>query len=266
MPSSGEVELKVDEDGKMGDEGEKKDEEDQTPPATLKQLYVFTSANDKLLLLFAALCATGSGIAMPMMLIAFGDAFEQLGVSETLPGQNVLGDKMDEMLLTFAYIAVGIAAGKFFYVGIVSYVCSSQVLSYKVEFLKAVLRQEVAWYDASSPEALSTKFGDNIVKIQSGLSAQTFVFFEGFGYGFGSLIMAFVYDWRVAGITMLTIPLLAGPAYVAMDIVTNGSAVIKKAYETAGGVATEALFSMKTVMSLGIEKQIEEKYKNALGG
>ncbi|MGB1605984.1 MAG: ABC transporter transmembrane domain-containing protein, partial [Promethearchaeia archaeon] len=42
--------------------------------------------------------------------------------------------------------------------------------------------------------------------------------------------------------------------------------MITKAYGQAGGVATEALFAVRTVVSLGIEDQFEKRYNSSLGG
>lgn len=44
------------------------------------------------------------GAAMPLMLLAFGDAFDQLGLSATLPGARNTGSSVTKMLLTFIYI------------------------------------------------------------------------------------------------------------------------------------------------------------------
>ena len=44
----------------------------------------------------------------------------------------------------------------------------------------------------------------------------------------------------------------------------NGEALRGKAYERAGGLATECLFSMRTITSLGVESLFEERYKAAL--
>ena len=45
-----------------------------------------------------------AGAAMPLMLLAFGDAFDQLGLSATLSGARNTGSSVTKMLLTFIYI------------------------------------------------------------------------------------------------------------------------------------------------------------------
>jgi ABC-type multidrug transport system fused ATPase/permease subunit len=251
------------EQGPTIDEG---GDEEKGPVATWGELYKFASSFERLLLFFAALAAVGAGASVPMMIIAMGNAFDQLGSSETLPGQSVLGDNMNSMLRNFAWVALGMGGGKLIYISIGQYVCASQVLKYRLEFLRAVLRQDVAWYDSSKPEELTTKFESSMVKVQKGLSSQAMMFWEGLGYGMGSLIMGFVYQPVVSGITLAAVPLLIGPAGVIMHIVEKGGEIVTKAYGQAGGIATEALFSMRTVVSLGIEDQFQKRYSDALAG
>jgi len=110
-------------------------EKEPAPPVvSFSQLYQFTSALEKLFLFIGMLCALGCGAALPTLLIAFGDAFDQLGVAETLPEESVMGTEMTKMLLTFVWIGVGIGTGKFVYISCVDYVCSSQMLKYKTSF------------------------------------------------------------------------------------------------------------------------------------
>ena len=137
---------------------------------------------------------------------------------------------------------------------------------YKREYLRAILRQDVAWYDTSNPEELSTVFAEAMVKVQKGLKA-TMPMCEGLGYGFGSLVVCFVPSIgnpEVAGITFATVPLLIVPALLMMNVMENGGKVVDKAYAQAGGIATECLFSMRTVASLGVEEKFASRYQKSL--
>ena len=46
--------------------------------------------------------------------------------------------------------------------------------------------------------------------------------------------------------------------------VENGSKLVDKAYAQAGGIATECLFSMRTITSLGVEHTFEGRYSSSL--
>jgi len=51
-----------------------------------------------------------------------------------------------------------------------------------------------------------------------------------------------------------------------MYFVENGSKLVGNAYASAGGIATECLFSMRTITSLGIEREYEKRYASSLHG
>ena len=148
---------------------EDEEEKEKVPPASIGELYQFTSGFEKFLLVIAALASTGSGVSNPLMLVAFNSAFDSMGepfscllqspakvfppdtalfigVSETVEGAKAMTSMMHDTIMAFVYIAIAIFLTRFIYTWSVEYVCQSQVLKFKQEYLKAVLRQDVAWY------------------------------------------------------------------------------------------------------------------------
>ena len=243
-----------------------KDKPPPTPQATFGQLYQFTSTFEKMLLVIATICGTGAGVAQPMMLIAFNTLFTQLGSSSVVSGTLVSADKMIELLLIMTYIGAALFVCDFVAISSVNYVAASQMQKYKQAYLKAVLRQDVGWYDVSNPEELSTTFAEAMVKVQKGLKAQNMICI-GLGMGLGSLVMAFLPSMgnpEVAGVTMATVPLLMVAGAVMMFFVGNGEKLREKSYARAGGIAAESLFSMRTITSLGIEEHFGGRYRAAL--
>ena len=248
------------------DDGGKEEKAKKEPKATFGELYQFTSTNERILLLVALFMATGAGVAQPMMLIAFSDLFTQLGTTSVLDGAMVGTESMMSMLMILIYIGIALFVCDSIAISSVNYVCASQMLKYKQAYLKAVLRQDVAWYDVSKPEELSTAFAEAMVKVQKGLKAQNMICI-GMGMGFGSVVIAFyptLGQPAVAGVTLLTVPLLMIAASVMMYFVESGEKLRSKAYGQAGGIATECLFSMRTITALGIEKKFEQRYTSAL--
>ena len=246
-----------------------KDKAKKEPPAPMAsygQLYQFTSPTEKLLLFIAFLCGTGAGAAQPMMLIAFNTLFTQLGTSSVVSGSMVSSEKMLDLLMIMVYIGSAVFFCDFVAIACVNYVTASQMQAYKRAYLKAVLRQDVGWYDVSNPEELSTTFAEAMVKVQKGLKAQNMICI-GLGMGMGSLVLAFLPSLgnpEVSGVTLLTVPLLMVAGGAMMYFVGNGEKLREEAYARAGGIAAESLFSMRTITSLGIEKLFAERYRTAL--
>ena len=241
---------------------------EKAPPeqATFGQLYQYASVQERTLLAIATVAGTGAGVAQPMMLIAFNTLFTQLGSSSVVSGTLVSTEKMIELLLIMGYLGVAVFACDFVGISITNYVAASMMQKYKQAYLKAVLRQDVGWYDVSNPEELSTTFAEAMVKVQKGFKAQ-FMICIGLGMGFGSLVLAFLPSMgnaEVAGVTLATVPLLIVAGGVMMFFVGNGEKLREKSYSKAGGIAAESLFSMRTVSSLGIEELFGERYRAAL--
>ena len=243
----------------------KKEKPTPEPTATLSEFFQYISACEALLLALAIVCATGTGVAQPLMLLAFGELFQGLGAGSVISGAVVSDDKMNTVLLILIYIGVGMFICQAIAVIIID-ITARQMLKYRRAYLKAVLRQDVAWYDISNPEELSTQFAEAMVKIQKAFKAQTMLF-VGIGYGGGGFILAFVPQLgnpEVAGVTLLSVPILICSAVAMMYLVEHGSKMITKAYGVAGGIATECLFSMRTIVSFGIEPAFEKRYNGAL--
>lgn len=248
-----------------GVEKDKAEKEPPQPSASLAEFFQYFSMSERLLVAISFICSAVAGAAQPAMLLAFSSLFDQLGAS----GQanlTISNSTMLYMLSTMLIIGTVIAIGQWISVWIIYTVTAQQMFQYKAAYLKAVLRQDVSWYDTSHPEELSTRFAEAMVKVQKGFKSLPMIFM-GLGYGFGGMVFAFLPQYghpAVAGVTVATVPLLVLAGSGMMYFVENAGKLVTKAYGNAGGVATECLFSMRTITSLGIEKQYSERYTSSL--
>ena len=241
--------------------------EEELAIVSVRELYQFASWKEISMLVLACITAAAGGVSMPMLLIGFLNLFESLGAAVLVPGAIITNSEMIKVLTTLLWVAFGLGTARLISVPAIEYCSSSVVLKYKQAYLKAVLRQDVAWYDTTNPEELSTKFAEAIEVVRKGLKYQTMIF-EGLGYGLGALVLALlpsIGQPAVCGITLGTVPFLVIPISVLMYIGQNSAKMYAKAYARAGGIATESLLSMRTVVSLGIESNFINRYKAALG-
>ena len=219
----------------------KKEKPPPEPAVSLAELFQYATPIELVMLAFGCLMLTGIGVCYPLMLLPFREIFGLLGASGIIPGAKIPMEAMLRVLLTLVFIGCGIFV--FHMIGTVclELVAASQMLKYKRSYLKAVLRQDVGWYDISNPEELSTQFAEAMVKIQKGLKSIA-VLFMGLGYGFGGGILAFlpsVGNWEISLVTLGTVPILVIAASIMMYVVGNGAKLVAAAYGQAGGVATE---------------------------
>ena len=133
--------------------------------------------------------AVGVGAAQPAMLLAFRSLFSQLGSTSVVSGALISNERMNDLLFILGGIGCFLFVADFIAVSGVTYITASTMVQYKRAYLKAVLRQDVGWYDVSHPEELTTQFAGAMVKVQKGFKSLPMCFM-GLGYGFGGLIIA----------------------------------------------------------------------------
>ena len=139
------------------EEVEKKKEKPPPEPAvSLAELLQYATITELFMLAIGSVAMVGVGLGTPLMLLPLREIFGLLGASAIIPGAKIPMEAMLRVLLTLVFIGVGIFV--FHLIGIIciELAAASQMLKYKREYLKAVLRQDVGWYDVSNPEELST--------------------------------------------------------------------------------------------------------------
>eukprot|EP01071_Lankesteria_metandrocarpae_P010951 Lankesteria_metandrocarpae@DN5386_c0_g2_i1.p1 len=148
----------------------------------------------------------------------------------------------------------------------VEWAAERQLLAIRDEYLLAVMRQEMGWFDLNDAGTLSARLNENCIQIRDGIGVkfgQLFLFFSMFVGGF---TLGFVRGWQLAIVMTATLPLLAVSGYFMMLMLTTAGESARKAYGEAGAVAEENLSNMRTVAAFGAEKKSLSRYCTALDG
>ncbi|CAD5117623.1 DgyrCDS6378 [Dimorphilus gyrociliatus] len=139
-----------------------------------------------------------------------------------------------------------------------------QVRRIRTLFLKAVLRQEVGWYDQLGVGELNTRMSDDMYKIIDGIGDKFATFIQMFSCFIVSFVTGFVTGWKLSLVMLAIVPALIGAALVASKLNASLTAKELKAYAKAGKVAEEVLGSIRTVAAFGGEKKESIRYTNNL--
>jgi ATP-binding cassette subfamily B (MDR/TAP) protein 1 len=143
-----------------------------------------------------------------------------------------------------------------------------QVSKWKKGYIRGILRQEVGWYDVNKPQELSTRMGESLVLIEKGLGAGTIgLLFLGVSQLITGLAIGFYFAWDLAAITTAAALITFAPASVySMSALDKKTKMLGDAYGEAGGVASETLSGLRTVVSLGLEPTSLTRYERCLRG
>ena len=140
-----------------------------------------------------------------------------------------------------------------------------QVARWKKAYLKAVLRQEVGWYDVSKPQELAAQMAEAIVHIEKVLGAGCWNSVMTLGMMAGGIVLALVYAWDI-GLIALAVALgtLVPASVVLFNEVGERTEKLGAAYAGAGGHATQVFSAVRTVAALGMEPACVAEYDRHL--
>eukprot|EP00310_Coccolithus_braarudii_P002950 CAMPEP_0183360846 /NCGR_PEP_ID=MMETSP0164_2-20130417/56109_1 /TAXON_ID=221442 /ORGANISM="Coccolithus pelagicus ssp braarudi, Strain PLY182g" /LENGTH=388 /DNA_ID=CAMNT_0025535287 /DNA_START=31 /DNA_END=1193 /DNA_ORIENTATION=+ len=233
----------------------------QDPQVSIGELYGMASSADLALLLIGVLASSGCGALLPIILVVFTSSIDAVG--NTSSGALDL-DEMIWQSLLLIIIGVALWVGTSIYMAATDIAKVRMMARYKKEYVRAIIHQEIGWFDEQNPAQLAPGIGQMMTIIEDGISNKSMQLFENAGTGIGCFIVAFYYNPYVALVVLGTFPLVAGAGALLQYVQVTSAQKITEAYSDSGGRANEALSSMRTVASFGLEGRTAELYQVGL--
>ncbi|KAK2184056.1 hypothetical protein NP493_285g02000 [Ridgeia piscesae] len=173
----------------------------------------------------------------------------------------------DEMKL-YTYWYVGMAGGvmifAFCQVSLWAVAAERQVRRIRIHFLRAVLRQDIGWYDRLGSGELNTRLSDDMHKIVDGIGEKFSSAIELFACFILAFIQGFFIGWKLSLVMLVIVPVLITAALITSSVSTKLTNEELKSYAKAGKVAEEVIGSIRTVAAFGGETKEAERYNNNL--
>ena len=241
----------------------------EPPQASLGELLSFADAKDGLLMSGGMLMVVVSAANQPAQLIIFGRILDSFNQSSDVAA-----------LVKFCallYVLVGVQqfVTQFGQTASLAASAARQAGRWRAAHLRALLRQEVGWFDGQEQGQLATSVMEAGLAIEDGLGEKLGLaaqFVLSFVFGFA---VALYYCWPLALALAAVVPAIFGTiGVIAKAIGVKGGggggpgnmpesgedadAPGGAAYARAGSVAIEALSAPRTVASLGnVRERIE---------
>ncbi|XP_076912018.1 ABC transporter B family member 15-like [Bidens hawaiensis] len=234
---------------------------------SFRSIFMHADRVDMVLMTLGVLGAVGDGIAMPTMLLITSTIMNNIGDSNSF-SMDVFTDKINENAVNLCYMAIGIWVACFLEGYCWARTAERQASRLRSTYLKAVLRQEVAYFDlnvTSTAEIITSVSSDSLV-IQEVISEKVPMFLMNMSIFGGAYIVAFILLWRLAIVGLPFIIILVIPGLIYGRVLMNLSRKIRQEYNKAGTVAEQAISSVRTVYSFVGESKTLSEYSAALEG
>ncbi|KAL4715421.1 hypothetical protein ACJJTC_015324, partial [Scirpophaga incertulas] len=210
----------------------------------------------------ASVCSLVSGFAMPLLAVILGDFI------------NVFVDPNTEAALSevrrFAliFVCIGVFSGITNFITVFFYGVAGEYLTARLRKLmfEKLLQFEVAFYDDKehSTGALCARLSGEAASVQGATGQRIGTVLQAVGtFGF-ALVLALVYEWRVGLVALAFAPMMAAVLYKEGRLVSADSFGTAKTMEASSKIAVEAVSNVRTVASLGRERQFLEEYSSQL--
>jgi len=210
-------------------------------------LFRFADSLDVFLYVVSFIGAAIHGAALPAFALIFGQLIDSLNN----PDPAALSSRIDEISVWFVYIGLGALVFAFLEVGMATIAAERQAARIRETYMRALLRQEMAYYDQHDPGEVASRLTEDTILIVNGVGeklANAIQFLSSFLIG---LAVGFSQGWDLTLVVVAFVPLLALP----MVILKTAKEVLEKlngdAFARASAAASEAISNIRTVMAFG---------------
>ncbi|KAI3516153.1 hypothetical protein L1887_15064 [Cichorium endivia] len=227
-------------------------------------MFYYADRIDKLLLFFGTLGSIGDGLMSPLTMVILSGVIDEYGTG----GVFISNDIVDKYALKLLILAIGIATSAFIEGICWTRTAERQTSRLRMEYLKSVLRQEVGFFDtqvgSSTNFEVITAISGDAQLIQDVMAEKIPNCLTHLSALVSNIIVAFILSWRLA-VSSLPFALMFVVPVLGIGVLLKGLGMkMQGAYNTGGGVAEQAISSIRTVYSYVGEQQTIHTFSNAL--
>ncbi|KAM0748705.1 P-loop containing nucleoside triphosphate hydrolase protein [Meredithblackwellia eburnea MCA 4105] len=249
---------------------------DKRSTVSLPKLFRFATPLEIFFNISGLLCAIIAGAAEPLMTVVFGGlttAFTRYATAATTAASGdpaaveALRIARDHLLrevnkdaLYLVYIAIGKFATTWIYTG--AFVFTGEAITRRIReaYLKAVLRQNIAYFDKLGAGEVTTRLATDTHLIQEGISTKVplLVFFiSEFVSGF---VIAFVVNWRLAIVCSTIVPAIVFTGGLMDTYASKFKMKMLEQLAEGGTLAEEVFSSVRVVHAFGTQLKLSKMF------
>lgn len=220
------------------------------------------------IILMGVIASAIVGMSTPVYAILFAEVMGVLSPGGTEEEQLEKREKGNFYSLMF--LILGIIVGFAAFLQSFCFSIAGESLTSRLRGLtfQSILKQEIGWFDQDSNNvgALCARLSGDAASVQGATGSRIGVLFQAFSTMVASVILALYYEWRLGLTALCFVPLLLVSTYFQAKIIMGQSALERDGLQKSAKVAMEAISNIRTVASLGKEKEFHSIYMDSLRG
>ncbi|KAF0453393.1 P-loop containing nucleoside triphosphate hydrolase protein [Gigaspora margarita] len=229
-------------------------------------LYRFATKLDWIILLIGLVFSAATGTAMAERSVLFGimtDYFIRLQ-THTI-SSNEFSEESNYLFLVYIYFAIFTFVAT--YISLTTWVYTGERIARQIreQYFRAVLRQNIAYFDKYGTGEVATRITSDIHLVQDGISEKFSLAFLYISHFIATLIISLTISWKMTLVIGCIIPFLA----INSSLMNKYSAIFTKRnldfYSRAGIIAEESISTIRAAVAFGAQKKLSDLYDAYLG-
>ncbi|KAG0371367.1 Multidrug resistance protein 1 [Gamsiella multidivaricata] len=229
------------------------------------QLYRFASKADWVYVALGCICSIGLGVGQPLVALLFGNI-----VSDLTDGNEGKGAAIVRDVKLFTYVGIAMFVAGYGQQCFWTLSAEHQSKRIRQKYFHAILRQDMAWHDTrNQSESLTTRLNSDTQMIYEGLADKCGLVLSNLATFVAGFVIGFVKGWKLSLVLLAAVPLIIGKRRLESartagafmtKYATESASAGQGSYSKAGGVAEQAISSIRTVVAFGGQKKETAAY------
>ncbi|RIA99696.1 P-loop containing nucleoside triphosphate hydrolase protein, partial [Glomus cerebriforme] len=229
------------------------------------KLYSYATKRDWFLMIFGLICAAIAGATGPMLTIVFGQLIDYFSLIQTKQiSEHEFTNQVNHYTLFFVYLAVISFFTNYFFMA--CWTATGERITRKIreEYLRAVLRQNIAYFDKLSAGEVTTRITNDTHLIQNGISEKVSMAFSYFIQLIVAFIIGFTKNWKMTLAIFGLIPIILINGGIFNKFTVKYKTKILDYYSNAAVIAEESISTIRTAVAFSQQKNISKIYESKL--
>ncbi|XP_014474963.1 PREDICTED: multidrug resistance protein homolog 49 isoform X2 [Dinoponera quadriceps] len=260
------------------------------PPVPYYKLFRYATCGELMLVITGLFVGGLVGLCLPIATIQYGEfstllvdrnkanhtstptlILKWFGGGKVLPPDATREERMNTLyedaaafgiafsLLSLIQFVLAIIA-----IDLLNLAATRQITRVRKMFLRAVLRQDMTWYDTNTSTNFASRITEDLDKMKDGMGEKLGIFINLVSSFTASIVISFVYGWKLTLVVLSCAPTIVIATAVVAKVQSSLSALELAAYGQAGSVAEEVLGAIRTVVAFNGEQKEVERYTEKL--
>ncbi|KUI71474.1 Leptomycin B resistance protein pmd1 [Cytospora mali] len=213
------------------------------------------------LVLIALACCLLSGAVNPVQSLFFAHSIDSL----SLPSSQYSTLRSEVNFWSLMYLMLGLVAFTTWSLqGLCLAYCSEALtLRARMRALRAILRQDVAFFDrpGHTTGALMNVLSTSATQLAGLGGAVLSTILTAFATLAGGMILSLIIGWKLALVCTSTIPIVLTSGWLRLRVLSSMEAKTREVYADSAAYAADALVSIRTVAALCLEEHVLDTYE-----